>query len=430
LSAVANHCLQWVWGNRSAHDLAVIRAALLAAGDDALSSTTEPQAIRCRHDKVYTKEVLPLLEGLHQHNTLPPAFEAVELTTDLPPRRLRERLVLALANSFGSNAADGRASNTAKRCLVDFCAAWVQAERTDTPDVKRCTYLALEALLGYAAGLTGNQPLAPADLLTGFTQWAKKTRRQGSSPTTGRKHQRYAAQVAGPGTGLARVLADANLVDEPVLWLAVFSKAVHLREWRAENGHSQDPAARRALLTSLQAALQDVEPGGDSTWIASVQAGLQAFAAYSAQQPPEALGCHSQGRPPKAEQALPVWQRQTAQLWGRQYRDRVVAAFERHALSSTERLLVAGVLLLPLSSPTGKAGRGTPSQTRLTPSFAEVAGCFAAALTTPQPVLTPVATGLGLTAYRLRQVAPKTSPCEQAFAELWASTAMQMSQIE
>ena len=60
---------------------------------------------------------------LRQHNAFAAAFEAVAISTDLPPQRLRERIILALANTFGSNM-ESRAHKTAKRCLGRVDVSW------------------------------------------------------------------------------------------------------------------------------------------------------------------------------------------------------------------------------------------------------------------------------------------------------------------
>lgn len=133
-------------------------------------------------------------------------------------------------------------------------------------------------------------------------------------------------------------------LNNPITYLALFSKAIHSFSGEAENGNTQNADDRQALLDTLAKEIEHLEPKDENNILAAVLKGKEAFVEYANQTKPAELGKKKRGNPHNWCDSSLFY------LWGYQFCEEVYQmAQKKFAQNKILQIIVRDILVKPLT---------------------------------------------------------------------------------
>lgn len=288
-----------------------------------VKNNANEEAVWEAHKQVLINYVKPLYESL-QRTPFPHFLKKVGLTDALPPKILSKRLfhvVRRMTIDRKAQQKNGRIpcykfpihdDADGKQAFIILNTAlvnWVSevlGSQTFPPDLPTWTdrrfqiYLGYEALYFYLRSI--NYDLAatkiePFDFYDGVRTWLKHP------PGTckkGEKRKREKPNAIELTDCQWTQVLDEAVKKNPITYLALFSKAVHLLVFvgnanKAEEAETQNPENRKQFLDILNKEINHLEPEDDEELLEKVSEGKNAFEHYANQAKPEELGNAKRG---------------------------------------------------------------------------------------------------------------------------------------
>ena len=286
-----------------------------------VKNNANEEAVWEAHKQVLINYVKPLYESL-QRTPFPHFLKKVGLTDALPPKILSKRLfhvVRRMTIDRKAQQKNGRIpcykfpihdDADGKQAFIILNTAlvnWVSevlGSQTFPPDLPTWTdrrfqiYLGYEALYFYLRSI--NYDLAatkiePFDFYDGVRTWLKHPPGTSNEPKREKNTRKREKPNAIELTDCQWTQVLGKAVKNPITYLALFSKAVHLSVFvgnanKAEEAETQNPSKRQRFFNNtLDNERKHLEPEDDEEVLENVSEGIKAFE-QSAKAKPEELG--------------------------------------------------------------------------------------------------------------------------------------------